>query len=57
MPRPTRKQPEWLNRALALMAEGKSKPEAAVLVGVGKRQLNNVLKTLPDWSGVKVPAR
>lgn len=55
--KPVRQQPAWLNRAVAAIAEGKSKAEAARIAGVSPRMLFHVLRTLPDWSGVRVPSR
>jgi DNA-binding phage protein len=54
---PIRKHPAWLNRAIGLIAKGKTRKEAAHAVGVSRQTLHNAIKTLPDWSGVKVPAR
>lgn len=54
---PVRRQPPWLNRAISAMADGKSKAEAARIAGVSPRMLFHVLRTLPDWSGVRVPSR
>ena len=50
---PTRKKPEWLDRAVGAIASGKSRVEAARIAGVSRQQLYNVLKTLPDWSNVR----
>ena len=50
---PTRKNPEWLDRAAGALLEGKTKVEAARIAGVTRQQLHNVLKTLPDISGVR----
>lgn len=57
MSRPTKRQPEWLDRAIAGLRRGKSRVQAAREAGVTYQQLNNVLRTLPDWSGVRVPSR
>ena len=57
MSRPTKRQPAWLNRALAELRSGKTQVEAARIAGVTRQQLYNVLRTLPDLSGVRVPSR
>lgn len=53
MSRPAKRQPVWLNRAVAALRLGKTKVQAAREAGVTYQQLNNVLRTLPDWSGVR----
>lgn len=50
---PVRRKPKWLGRALAAMRDGKSRAEAAAIAGVSRQTLHNVLRTLPDWSGVR----
>jgi len=54
---PIRKKPVWFNRAVGLLRAGKSRAETARAVGVSRQTLHNALKTLPDWSGVRVPSR
>lgn len=49
---PARKKPDWLDRAVAALLDGKTKVEAARIAGVTRQQLHNVLKTLPDISNV-----
>lgn len=53
MSRPAKRQPAWLNRAVAALRLGKTKVQAAREAGVTYQQLNNVLRTLPDWSNVR----
>ena len=53
MSRPAKRQPAWLNRAVAGLRLGKTKVQAARGAGVTYQQLNNVLRTLPDWSNVR----
>lgn len=50
---PARKKPDWLDRAVAALLDGKTKVEAARAAGVTRQQLHNVLKTLPDISAVR----
>lgn len=54
---PIKRQPKWFNRAVGLLSQGKSREEVARAVGVSRQTLHNALKTLPDWSGVRVPSR
>lgn len=53
MYKPVRRQPKWFNRAVGLIARGKTRAEAAEAVGISRRTLQNALATLPDWSNVR----